>query len=310
MTTYEEAARDGRPPTAFMAGMRGWGRELANRGRIAFRRNPVGALGLLLVGGMLLVAVFAPQIATHAPNQLDPPSRLQPPSAEHLFGTDTLGRDIFSRVVYGSRISLGIAVAALAIAVPLGGAFGIMAGYSGGTVDLIVMRITDIFLAFPVLILALAVNAALGPGLKSAVIAVSFGGMWPPYSRVIRGQVMAAKNELYVEAARSIGASNWRIILLHILPNCIGPIIIKMTLDAGFVVLTTAGLSFVGLGAQPPLAEWGYMVNEGRQNILTQWWWSVFPGLAIAWLVVGLNLVGDFLRDLLDPRLRGVGLGA
>jgi peptide/nickel transport system permease protein len=309
LRTYEEAVADPRR-TVFLPGMGGRGRELANRARIAFWRNPVGALGLLLVGGMVLVAVFAPQIATHAPNKLDPPSRLQPPSAEHLFGTDALGRDIFSRVVYGSRISLGIAVAALAIAVPLGGAFGIMAGYSGGTVDLIVMRITDIFLAFPVLILALAVNAALGPGLKSAVIAVSLGGMWPPYSRVIRGQVMAAKNELYVEAARSIGAHHWRIVLVHILPNCIGPIIIKMTLDAGFVVLATAGLSFVGLGAQPPTAEWGYMVTEGRQNILTQWWWPVFPGLAIAWLVVGLNLVGDFLRDLLDPRLRGAGLGA
>jgi peptide/nickel transport system permease protein len=279
--------------------------DFAYRARIAFKHNPTGAIGLFLVGCVVLTAVFAPQIATHGPNKLSPSERLQAPGAQHLFGTDALGRDLFSRVVYGTRISLMVAVVALAIAVPIGSVLGLLAGFSSGAADQIIMRITDIFLSFPLLVLALAVNAALGPGIWSAVIAVSLCGMWPPYVRVIRGQVMSLKTELYVEAAYALGASSWRIMFRHILPNCAGPIIIKMTLDAGFAVLTTAGLSFMGLGAQPPLAEWGYMVNEGRSRLLDQWWWSTFPGLAIAWLVVGFNLVGDYLRDLLDPRLRG-----
>ena len=295
------------PRTGLWLGMGDRLREPAARARIAFRCNPVGAFGLFIVVGMILVAVFAPWIATHSPTRIVPADRLQSPSAKHLFGTDTLGRDMFSRVVHGSRISLLIAAAVLSIAVPLGGIVGAVAGYIGGVADLIVMRITDVFLAFPTLILAIAVNAALGPGLESAVIAISFAGVWPPYSRMIRAQVMSAKNNLYVEAARSIGAGDLRIVMRHILPNCISPTIIQMTLDAGFVVLTTAGLSFVGLGAQPPSAEWGYMVNEGRQHILSQWWWPTFPGLAIATLVIGFNLLGDWLRDLLDPRLRGRG---
>jgi peptide/nickel transport system permease protein len=278
-------------------------RQLTN----ASRRNPLGVLGLFLVLSIVLMAIFAPSIATHGPTEANIRERLQPPSAQHYFGTDTLGRDIFSRVVYGSRISLRVAVMVLAIALGVGATLGAIAGYLGGLADEVVMRVTDIFLAFPPLILALAVNAGLGPGIESAMLAVSFT-WWPGYARMIRGQVMFAKHNLYVEAARSTGASSWRVVTRHVLPNCINPTIVQLTLDAGYVVLTTAGLSFVGLGAQPPTPEWGFMVSEGRKFILSQWWWPTFPGLAICLLVVGFNLVGDFLRDLFDPRLRGAGL--
>ena len=282
------------------------GMELFKQARIGFRRNPLGALGLFLIAGVVLMAVFAPQIATHSPTQFNSAERLQSPSSEHLFGTDALGRDIFSRVMYGSRISLRVAAVVLTIAVTVGTTLGATAGYFGGLVSEILMRITDIFLAFPSLVLAIAVNAALGPSIESATLAVGFT-WWPAYARMVCGQVMAAKNNLYVDAARSIGASHWRILVHHILPNCISPTIVQVTLDAGYVVLVTSGLSFVGLGAQPPTPEWGALVSEGRKYIVDQWWWPTFPGLAICLLVVGFNLVGDFLRDLLDPRLHGIG---
>lgn len=304
MTTYDSAAMP--PATGFWSRVRERGNELSKQAGIGFRRNPLGALGLFLLVSMVLVAVFAPQIATHDPTQFNTAERMQPPSAEHLFGTDVTGRDIFSRVVYGSRISLRVAVIVLAIAVTIGAALGAAAGYSGGLVDEILMRVTDVFLAFPSMILAMAVNAGLGAGIGSAMLAVGLA-WWPGYARTIRGQVIAAKNNPYVDAARSLGASHWRVLVRHVLPNCISPTIIQVTLDAGYVVLTTAGLSFIGLGAQPPTPEWGYLVSEGHTHILTQWWWSTFPGLAICLLVVGFNLVGDFLRDLLDPRLRGTG---
>lgn len=281
-------------------------RDLVKQARIGFRRNPLGSLGLALLLAMVLLAIFAPQIATHDPAQLNRDERLLPPSAQHFFGTDASGRDVYSRVVYGSRVSLRVAFVVLVIAVTTGAILGALAGYFGGMVDEVLMRLTDIFLAFPSLILAMAVNAALGPGIESAMLAVGFT-WWPAYARMIRGQVLAARNHQYVEAARSIGARHRRVLLRHILPNAINPTIVQLTLDAGYVVLTVAGLSFIGLGAQPPSHEWGFMVSEGSDHILTQWWWSTFPGLAICILVVGFNLVGDFLRDLLDPRLRGTG---
>jgi len=287
--------------------MHGAGSELSKQAHIGFRRNPLGALGLFLIVSIVLMAVFAPQIATHNPGQLNRDERLQPPGAEHLFGTDATGRDVFSRVVYGSRISLRVAFVVLLIAVTIGVALGAAAGYFGGLVDEALMRVTDVFLAFPSLILAMAVNAALGPSIESAMLAVGFT-WWPAHARMVRGQVMSARNDLYVEAARSIGAGHRRILVRHILPNSINPTIVQLTLDAGYVVLTVAGLSFIGLGAQPPSHEWGFIVSEGSGHILTQWWWSTFPGLAICVLVVGFNLVGDFLRDLLDPRLRGTGV--
>jgi peptide/nickel transport system permease protein len=282
-------------------------REFAEQARSSFGRNPLGALGLGLVLTILLVAVFAPQLATHDPNQLNRDARLLPPSAQHLFGTDASGRDVYSRVVYGSRISLRVAFVVLVIATTVGTVLGAAAGYFGGLVDEILMRITDVFLAFPALVLAMAVNAALGPGIGSAVLAVGFT-WWPAYARLIRSQVLSVKSNPYVESAHCIGATQTRVLFRHILPNCTSPIIVQVTLDAGYVVLTVAGLSFLGLGAQPPSHEWGFMVSEGANNILTQWWWSTFPGLAICTLVVGFNLVGDFLRDALDPRLRGTGV--
>jgi peptide/nickel transport system permease protein len=282
-------------------------REFAEQARSSFGRNPLGALGLGLVLTILLVAVFAPQLATHDPNQLNRDARLLPPSAQHLFGTDASGRDVYSRVVYGSRISLRVAFVVLVIATTVGTVLGAAAGYFGGLVDEILMRITDVFLAFPALVLAMAVNAALGPGIGSAVLAVGFT-WWPAYARLIRSQVLSVKRNPYVESAHCIGATQTRVLFRHILPNCTSPIIVQVTLDAGYVVLTVAGLSFIGLGAQPPSHEWGFMVSEGADHILTQWWWSTFPGLAICMLVVGFNLVGDFLRDALDPRLRGTGV--
>jgi peptide/nickel transport system permease protein len=281
--------------------------EFAEQARSSFRRNPLGALGLGLILAILLVAVFAPQLATHDPSQLNRYARLLPPSVEHLFGTDASGRDVYSRVVYGSRISLRVAFVVLVIATTVGGVLGATAGYFGGLMDEILMRITDVFLAFPALILAMAVNAALGPGIGSAMLAVGFT-WWPAYARLIRSQVLSVRSNPYVEAAECIGATRRRVLLRHILPNCTSPIIVQVTLDAGYVVLTVAGLSFIGLGAQPPSHEWGFMVSEGSNHILTQWWWSTFPGLAICVLVVGFNLVGDFLRDALDPRLRGTGV--
>jgi peptide/nickel transport system permease protein len=281
--------------------------EFTQQARSSFRRNPLGALGLGLILAILLVAIFVPQLATHDPDQLNREARLLPPSAEHWFGTDASGRDVYSRVVYGSRISLRVAFVVLVIATTIGSLLGAAAGYFGGLVDEILMRITDVFLAFPALILAMAVNAALGPGIESAMLAVVFT-WWPAYARLIRSQVLSQKSNPYVEAAHCIGATRWRVLFRHILPNCTSPIIVQVTLDAGYVVLTVAGLSFIGLGAQPPSHEWGFMVSEGANHILTQWWWSTFPGLAICVLVVGFNLVGDLLRDALDPRLRGTGV--
>jgi len=277
--------------------------EWVKRIRHAFRLNPLGWLGFLLVVSLVVVAIFAPQIAPYSPTELNPAEKLQPPSAKHLFGTDAGGRDIFSRVVFGSRISLKVAAVVVIIAVTIGGTIGVIAALFSGLIDEVLMRITDIFLAFPGLILAMAVNAAIGPGINSAMLAVAFT-WWPGYARMIRGQVLMTKSNAYVDAARAIGAGTGRIVFRHILPNCISPTLVQMTLDAGAVVLTTAGLSFIGLGAQPPSPEWGAMVSAGHGYMLTQWWWPVFPGLALSWLVVGLNLVGDFFRDLLDPRLR------
>jgi peptide/nickel transport system permease protein len=283
MTMHESEI--GTAGIGFWSDMRGRGSELFKQARIIGRHNPAGVLGVFLVVSIILVALFAPQIAIYDP---------------------VTGRDLFSRVVYGSRISIQVAVTVLSIAVMIGIVVGTLAGYYGGLIDEILMRITDIFLAFPSLVLAMAVNAALGPGLESAILAIAFT-WWPGYARTIRGQVLSTKNNLHVLASRSIGATNWRLLVRHILPSCISPLIVLVTLDAGFVVLTTAGLSFVGLGVQPPTPEWGSMVGEGQKYILSLWWWSTFPGLAICMLVVGTNLAGDFLRDLLEPRMRDVG---
>ncbi|MFX0197855.1 MAG: ABC transporter permease [Candidatus Hodarchaeota archaeon] len=222
---------------------------------------------------------------------------------EHLFGIDFLGRDIFSRVLYGARISLRIAIIASAFACSVGVIVGITSGYFGGKIDDILMRITDMFLAFPALILAMAISASLGRGINNVMLAISVV-YWPRYARLVRGEALVHKQKEYIEAVRAIGASSWRIIFLHMLPLCISPIIIQVTLDMGGIILTAAGLGFIGFGAQPPSPEWGLTVSEGRTRIQYQWWISTFPGLAILIVVLGFNLLGDGIRDILDPKLR------
>jgi len=267
----------------------------------------MGVVGFIFILSIIILAIFADQLTAYKPNEFNIKDRLQPPSIEHPFGTDTFGRDLFTRVIYGTRISLMVAGVVLTAAVMIGMFLGSTAGYLGGGIDEIVMRTTDMFFAFPPLILAMVVNAALGPSLSAAIVAVAIT-WWPSYARMIRGQVMASRNHLYVDAARSLGAKDTRIILKHVLPNSFNPTIVQLTLDAGFVILTVAGLSFIGLGPQPPTSELGYMVNEGRQYILSYWWWATFPGIFICLLVVGFNLFGDFLRDLFDPRLSGIDI--
>lgn len=268
-----------------------------------WKRSPLSMMGLAIVAALIVVAVLAPYIAPYNPIEQDLSMRLSPPSSDHIFGMDTLGRDIFSRVVYGCRITLEIAFVITLIGGSAGSLVGVIAGYSGGKVDEILMRVTDMFLAFPRLILALAFAAALGPSLVNMIIAISVVD-WPIYARLARGQALSAKREDFVEAARAMGAGNWRIIFLHILPVCLSPIIVQVTLRLGDVILTAAGLGFLGLGAQPPTPEWGVMVSDGRNFILNEWWIAAFPGFAIMIVVLGFNLLGDGVRDIMDPRLR------
>jgi peptide/nickel transport system permease protein len=263
-------------------------------------------VGIVIVASVVLVGLVGYRMAPYKHDEINIEKRFLPPSSPHWFGTDVLGRDILSRMLVGTRISLTVGAIVLVIALAVGGTLGGFAGYFGGFVDGVVMRVTEVFLAFPGLVLAMAVNAALGPSLFGAMVAISFV-WWPGYARLVRGQVLALKQTAFVEAARALGNGDSRIIWKHILPHCLSPIIVKLTLDVGLVILTTAKLSFIGLGAQPPTPEWGAMVNEGRAFIIDQWWWSTFPGLAIMATVVGFNLLGDGLRDTLDPRLRKVG---
>lgn len=268
-----------------------------------WKRSPLSMVGLAIVAALIVVALLAPYIAPYDPIEQNLSMRLSPPSRDHIFGMDTLGRDIFSRVVYGCRITLEIAFVITLIGGSAGSLVGVIAGYSGGKVDEILMRVTDMFLAFPRLILALAFAAALGPSLLNMIIAISIVD-WPIYARLARGQALSAKREDFVEAARAMGAGTWRIIFIHILPVCLSPIIVQITLRLGDVILTAAGLGFLGLGAQPPTPEWGVMVSDGRNFILNEWWIATFPGLAIMVVVLGFNLLGDGVRDIMDPRLR------
>jgi len=267
------------------------------------RRSPLTIVGFLLVVPIVCVSLFAPWLATQNPLKTDISQRLSPPSRAHLFGTDQLGRDIFSRVVYGSRISLQAGLTIVGIAMVIGILLGSIAGYFGGWIDEAITRVTDIFLSLPSLILALVVAAALGPSLTNNVIALS-AVWWPWYTRLVRGQILSIKENPYVEAARAAGASNLRIIFSHVLPNCISPIVVLATLDMGFAILTSAGLSFIGLGAQPPTPEWGAMLSDARNYIRESWWYPVFPGLAVSITVLAFNLVGDGFRDILDPKFR------
>lgn len=280
--------------------------ERARTFRLAWRtlRNPLSLAGLSIIGLLVCVAVLAPLLAPYDPLRTDIANRLAPPSRAHLFGTDQLGRDVFSRILYGARISLRIAILTALISTAIGFPVGILSGYFRGRVDDLLMRITDMFMAFPRLILAMAIAAALRPTLENVVIAIALAG-WPTYARLSRSVTLAIREEVYVEAARAVGARTSRILLRHILPGVVSPVIIQVSLDMGGIILTAAGLGFIGFGAQPPTPEWGLMISEGRNYIPGQWWLSTFPGLAISLVVLGFNLLGDGIRDVLDPRLRG-----
>jgi peptide/nickel transport system permease protein len=264
-------------------------------------RNPMAMGGLTVIVIWSVVAIFAHQIAPVDPAQQDIDQRLKPPSAEHLFGTDELGREVFSRVVYGARISLPIGLVVIVFAMFFGCLIGASAGYIGGVYDLLIMRLADITLAFPSIVLALAIAAVLGPGLTNALVAMILV-WWPEFARLMRGQVLSVKNNEYVTAAIVVGVPGWRILLRHILPNTFGPILVKASLDAGSAILTIAALSFIGLGAVPPTPEWGAMISVGRYKFYN-WWMTTFPGLAVLSVVLAYNFFGDGVRDAFDPRM-------
>lgn len=268
------------------------------------RFSPVAAIGGTVILILLLTGVFAPLIITHEPETIDLKAKLKPPSIEHYFGTDDLGRDIFSRTIMGARLSLVMGLVVVLIAGIFGSLIGVVAGYLGGTIDQIVMRSADAFLAFPSLILAMALAAAMGPGVSSAIIAIAVT-TWPQYARLVRSVVLVIRETEYVLGARALGVQPIRIIFRYIIPNSFAPILVRATLDLGVVILLVAGLSFIGFGVQPPTAEWGAMVSTGRNFMVTHWWVATIPGLAILLSVTGFNLFGDGLRDWLDPRLRG-----
>ncbi|MCZ8182875.1 MAG: ABC transporter permease [Beijerinckiaceae bacterium] len=271
----------------------------AYRQWLALRKNPLALIGLIIVVALLLIAAFAPLIAPYDPLAQNLSQRLLPPSSRHWFGTDALGRDIFSRIVHGARITLAIVVLVVISVGPVGLLIGTVAGYFGGWVDTVLMRVTDVFLAFPRLVLALAFVAVLGPGIENAVIAIACTA-WPPYARVARAETLVIRNADYIAAVRLQGAGHGRIILGHVVPMCLSSVIVRTTLDMAGIILTAAGLGFLGLGAQPPLPEWGAMIATGREFIFDQWWVAAFPGIAICLVALGFNLLGDGLRDVLD----------
>ena len=274
------------------------------RRRPVWLRSPLTVAGLILIVLFGLGAVLAPVISPANPLKQVLSTRLKPPSAAHWLGTDQLGRDVLSRMIFGARISLLVGVVVVALAGSLGTTVGMIAGYTGGWLDEVLMRLTDVFLAFPALILAMAISGALGPSLTNAMIAIAVVS-WPIYARLVRAQVLTLREREYVEAARSLGASTPRILLLHILPNTLAPLMVQASFDMGGAILAAAGLSFIGFGTQPPTPEWGVLISEGRNYIATQPWLSLFPGLAILFTVAAFNLIGDGLRDAFDPRLRG-----
>ncbi|MFC3959146.1 ABC transporter permease [Halovivax cerinus] len=274
-----------------------------------FRQNPASVLGLGIILFLVLVALFAPVIAPYPQDAGyggDPAvhfdQQLEPPSAEHVFGTDNSGRDIFSRVVFGTRLSLRIGAAVLGFAIGVGVPVGLIAGYMGGPVSVGLMRLADVFLAVPPLVIALTVSVALEPSLQNVMIALAVV-WWPWYARLVYGEVISVKEEAFVEASRGIGASTPRIVLREILPNVLAPITVKFSLDMGYAIIIGAGLGFLGLGAQPPTPEWGTMISQGRAFLPGSWWYSTFPGLAIFLAVLGFNFLGDGLRDMFDTEV-------
>lgn len=266
----------------------------------ALARHRVGAVGMLFLLLLVLMALFAPQLATHDPTVVSASDRLKPPGTEFLLGTDKLGRDLFSRIVYGARVSLTIGLVSVSIAATGGVLLGLIAGSYRGKVDTVCVWFIDTLMAMPEILLAISIVFALGPGLYQVMIAVGIASV-PVFARVVRGKVLQVREEPYVEAAYAVGCTRLHTIARHILPNIVAPLIVMMTIRVASAILAAAGLSFLGLGAQPPTPEWGTMVNAGRDTLRTAWWISTFPGLMIAITVIVLNLLGDALRDILDP---------
>jgi peptide/nickel transport system permease protein len=264
-------------------------------------RNPMTLAGLVVIATLILVATFAPWIATHDPLAQDLGAALLSPGAQHWFGTDEYGRDVFSRLVHGSRVTLYIVMLVTLIVGPIGLMVGTVSGYFGGWVDSLFMRITDIFISFPSLVLALAFIAALGPGLEHAVVAIALTA-WPPIARLARAETLSLRNADFVVAVKLQGASSLRVIVRHIIPMCLSSVIIRLTMNMASIILTAAALGFLGLGAQAPLPEWGAMISSGRRYMLESWWLVAAPGATIMLVSLAFNLLGDGLRDVLDPR--------
>jgi len=270
------------------------------------RQNPLTVVGFIMFIVLIIIAILAGLIAPYSPYEVELTRKFLPPGREHFFGTDELGRDIFSRIIHGTRISLIVGIIVVSVSLSIGVLVGAIAGFYSKTTDEILMRVTDIFLAFPMLVLALAIGTALGPGIQNAMIALSFI-WWAWYARLVRAQVLSIRETQYIEAARAVGGRDLHIIIKHVLPNCIAPVIVNASMDMGYVIITAASLGFLGVGAQPPMPEWGLMISTGRMYMMDYWWLPTFPGLAIVYAVLAFNLVGDGLRDVLDPRLRRFG---
>jgi peptide/nickel transport system permease protein len=267
------------------------------------RRNRAATIGAAVIAVEILVAVFAPVVAPYGPFDADPRAALKPPTAQHWFGTDDNGRDLFSRVLYGTRISLRVGLISVAIGGGVGIVLGIVAGYRGGWIDNVIMRAMDLLLAFPGILLALGIIAILGPGLSNVMVAVGISAI-PSYTRLARASTLALRDRDFVTGARAVGCGDGRIMARYVLPNVLPPLIVLTTLGVAGAILTAAGLSFIGLGAVPPTPEWGAILTLGRKYINQAWWYTTFPGLAVALTVLGINMLGDALRDALDPRLR------
>ncbi|MCB4919982.1 ABC transporter permease [Brucella intermedia] len=281
-------------------------RSQANWGRryriwVNLRANPLAMIGLFIIVAFVALSLAAPLLAPYDPSVQDLGNRLSAPTGEHWFGTDELGRDILSRILYGGRVTLGMVIAVVILVAPLGLFIGCIAGYFGGIVDTALMRVTDVFLAFPRLILALAFVAALKPGVESAVLAIALTA-WPPYARLARAETMTLRKSDFIAAAKLTGALPFRIILRHIMPLCVPSVIVRITLDMSSIIITAASLGFLGMGAQPPSPEWGAMIATAKRFIFEQWWVATIPGIAIFLVSLAFNFLGDGLRDVLDPK--------
>ncbi len=294
-----------RPVVAWLDARQSATRELRRQARV-FVRSSSSMLGLVLVLVFLVLAAVGPWIVPYpedARGAVHLDRKLQPPGAVHWFGTDEVGNDVYTRVILGARVSLQLGLIITLVAALLGVPLGVLAGYVGGPLGEIIMRVTDVFLSVPALVLALAVVGALGPGIVNAMLALSLV-WWPGYVRLVQGKTLALKDEAFVEAARAVGTGRLRIVFVHVLPNCVSPIVVKASMDMGMAILAAASLGFIGLGAQPPHPEWGAMISHGRNYLPTWWWYPAFPGLFIYLTVLGFNLLGDGLRDILDPKSR------